>query len=173
VLANAVPEVIQAVDEGRMAVSTAALLTTEPEETQRQEVAQPKRVRTHHSVSKEPDDQEPEEERDPATGTFKLRGVGLRLAHEAINSLARIPKNDVLRKRGFEVITDWIRRNHGRPQTAPKDHAERVGRSFKEDVLPLLHACQKELKKSVVRMAVTLIQDHLWKIEQALLRLPG
>jgi hypothetical protein len=37
VLGNAVPEVVKAVDEGRMAIKTAALLSTEPEESQREE----------------------------------------------------------------------------------------------------------------------------------------
>jgi hypothetical protein len=30
---------------------------------------------------------------------------------KAINSLARIPKNDALRKRGFQIVTDWLGRN--------------------------------------------------------------
>jgi len=38
-------------------------------------------------------------------------GVGVSRAHEAINCLKRIPKNDRLRKRGFQIVTDWIRDN--------------------------------------------------------------
>jgi ParB family chromosome partitioning protein len=38
-------------------------------------------------------------------------GVGVERANEAINALKRIPKNDPLRKRGFQIVTDWIRAN--------------------------------------------------------------
>lgn len=38
-------------------------------------------------------------------------GKGVMLANEAINCLMRIPKNDPLRKRGFQIVTDWIRHN--------------------------------------------------------------
>ena len=41
----------------------------------------------------------------------ELQGVGVFRANEAINCLSRIPKNDALRKRGFQIVTDWIRRN--------------------------------------------------------------
>lgn len=37
--------------------------------------------------------------------------VGVLRANEAINCLTRIPKNDAQRKRGFQLVTDWIRRN--------------------------------------------------------------
>jgi predicted nuclease with TOPRIM domain len=39
------------------------------------------------------------------------RGVGVRYANEAVDRLKRIPKNDGLRKRGFQIVTDWIRQN--------------------------------------------------------------
>jgi ParB-like chromosome segregation protein Spo0J len=44
-------------------------------------------------------------------GEIKVKGVGIIRGHEAINCLIRIPKNDALRKRGFQVVTDWIRHN--------------------------------------------------------------
>lgn len=47
--------------------------------------------------------------KDPPPG--QSRGVGIERAHEAIACLKRIPKNDALRKRGFQVVTDWIRHN--------------------------------------------------------------
>jgi hypothetical protein len=37
-----------------------------------------------------------------------VRGKGITLAHEAINSLSRIPKNDALRHRGFQLVLDWF-----------------------------------------------------------------
>jgi hypothetical protein len=49
-----------------------------------------------------PEEEKPEGER---------RGKGVILANEAINCLTRIPKNDALRKRGFQIVTDWIKAN--------------------------------------------------------------
>ncbi len=109
VIANAVPEVVKAVDEGRMNVKTAAVLSSEPPDVQRDECAKPKRNRTYHSVSaplNAEDGESPEQEE-----TREVKGVGITRANEAINSLTRIPKNDALRKRGFQLVTDWIRRN--------------------------------------------------------------
>jgi transcriptional regulator with XRE-family HTH domain len=41
----------------------------------------------------------------------KVRGKGINLAHEALNFLTRIPKDDPLRKRGFQMVRDWIKAN--------------------------------------------------------------
>ncbi len=41
----------------------------------------------------------------------KIRGVGTIRGHEAVDCLKRIPKNDALRKRGFQIVTDWIESN--------------------------------------------------------------
>jgi len=43
--------------------------------------------------------------------TVGLRGMGVIRAHEAINCLKRIPKDDGLRKRGFQVVADWLKHN--------------------------------------------------------------
>lgn len=109
VLKQGLPELAKAVDEGRMAISTAAILATEPEEVQRAELADPKRNRKYkatsgggNSLPDEPEEEKPEGER---------RGKGVILANEAINCLIRIPKNDALRKRGFQLVTDWIKAN--------------------------------------------------------------
>jgi len=49
------------------------------------------------------------EDTEPQTnGEIKSRGVGITRAEEAIDCLKRIPKNDALRKRGFQQVTDWI-----------------------------------------------------------------
>lgn len=41
----------------------------------------------------------------------KICGVGVQRGHEAINCLKKIPKNDALRKRGFQIVSDFIRQN--------------------------------------------------------------
>lgn len=108
VIEQGVPELAQAVDEGRMAVSTAAILASEPPEVQREEINQPKRRRVYAGGTKEEAKREEKAEKKPAG---EVQGVGTVLAHEAINSLSRIPKNDALRKRGFQLVTDWIKHN--------------------------------------------------------------
>lgn len=92
VLAKAEPEVVKAVDEGRMAVSAAAALATESAEVQREEANNPKRKKQKNGP--------------PAVG-----GDAVRLAHDAINCLRQIPQEDRLRKRGFQIVVDWIRHN--------------------------------------------------------------
>ena len=54
-------------------------------------------------------------EKEPATAPEpgKFRGVGVLRANEAIDALKRIPKNDALRKRGFQIVSDWIKANRG------------------------------------------------------------
>lgn len=110
VLNNGTPELIKAVDEGRMAVSTAAVYASEPEEVQREVATHPKRNRKYTpgpNGAGEPESREPTPEPEPG----KSRGKGVALANEAIDCLKRIPKNDPLRKRGFQIVTDWIRQN--------------------------------------------------------------
>lgn len=46
---------------------------------------------------------------DPPEG--EVWGKGVYLANEAIACLQRIPKNDALRVRAFEIVSDWIRHN--------------------------------------------------------------
>lgn len=41
----------------------------------------------------------------------KRKGKGVIFANEAIDCLMRIPKDDPLRKRGFQIVTDWIKLN--------------------------------------------------------------
>ena len=111
VLTKAEPEIIKAVDEGRMAVSTAAVYATEPPEVQREIASAPKRKRTYKSVTKPKavEDHKPKEE--VTDGPPKSRGVGITRAHEAIACLKRIPKNDGLRLRAFQIVSDWIKFN--------------------------------------------------------------
>jgi hypothetical protein len=108
VLNDGVPELVAAVDGARMAVSTAAILASEPPETQREKVKegfQGSKGRTYKRKASEDED----EADDLPEG--ESRGVGVQRANEAINCLSRIPKNDRLRKRGFQIVTDWIRHN--------------------------------------------------------------
>jgi len=108
VLKQGIPELVEAVDEAKMAVSTAAVIATEPPDVQRKTVEegfQGSKGRTYKRKPKE----DPETEEELPEG--ESRGIGIQRAHEAIACLKRIPKNDALRKRGFQVVTDWIKHN--------------------------------------------------------------
>lgn len=111
VLNQAVPEVVKAVDEGRMAVSTAAILAAEPEDKQMEEISNPKRNRVYKPGYLSGDAPSPEKTSEPEPQAGKVRGVGVEIANEAINCLIRIPKNDALRKRGLQIVADWIKAN--------------------------------------------------------------
>jgi hypothetical protein len=115
VLKQGAPELVQAVDEGRIAVSTAAVIAADPLEQQR-EYVETQAKRKYRSTKgggefggatrKEQQAASPE----PAT-EIRSRGVGVQRANEAVDCLRRIPKHDSLRARGFQIVTDWIRRN--------------------------------------------------------------
>lgn len=102
-----------AVDADLIAISTAASYAGKSHEEQnalvkrvKQSAAEGHRHRPRPTITSEP-----EPELHNGNGEIKARGVGVDRAHEAINCLKRIPKNDGLRKRGFQIVTDWIRDN--------------------------------------------------------------
>lgn len=99
------PELVAAVEEDRMSVSMAAKLADANDETQRKVAKESQKTGgRYRQPSKKRDATEELPEGTP-------RGVGMLRANEAINCLMRIPKNDRLRKRGFQAVKDWIRRN--------------------------------------------------------------
>lgn len=100
VLNEGTDELIEAVDKGEIAVSKAAEIAKLPAEEQAKEI--------DREMSNEP---KPIIVADPQQGEIKLLGKGIMLADEAINCLNRIPKNDALRRRGLQRVTDWIKRN--------------------------------------------------------------
>lgn len=108
VMEHGTPELAEAVDSGKMAVSTAAILATEPPEVQKAEIESPRRNRTYKAAPKDTSEAE-EKPTDESPG--KVRGVGVRRAHDAIACLKRIPKNDSLRKRAFQIVSDYIKQN--------------------------------------------------------------
>jgi len=105
VLKEAAPELVKAVDEGRVAVSRAAKLVDEPHEKQVAEATTAERCYRKPKPAPEP------EEYAPPAKPPKLLGVGVILANEAINCLIRIPKDDPLRAQARRIITDWIKAN--------------------------------------------------------------
>lgn len=115
VLSKGTPELIAAVDSGRIAVSAAAVVAADPPDEQRTYVEESanrkyrptKGAGEFGAVSQREKDEAP----DPEADSLRSRGVGVRRGNEAVDCLKRIPKNDSLRARGFQIVTDWIRRN--------------------------------------------------------------
>lgn len=97
-----VPELAEAVEQGRLSVGSAAEIADMDEDTQREIADKAKFSGGRYRKPKiEP---KPEE----ANGR---KSVAVFRANEAINSLTRIPKNDPQRTRGMQMVKDWIRRN--------------------------------------------------------------
>lgn len=96
-----------------MAVSSAAIVASEDRETQIAAVEdRVKRGRIYKAgeggiKAVGHNDDQPDEE--PPEG--QRRGIGVIQANEAINCLIKIPKNDGLRNRGFQLVMDFIKRN--------------------------------------------------------------
>ena len=103
VLDKGVPELVQAVDSGELKVWPAARIAELPKEEQ---VPALSKVQSRAKPDSEPDS-EPEPE--PEIG-HKSRGKGVALAHQAINLLDQIPKNDGLRKEGLHIVLRWVQR---------------------------------------------------------------
>lgn len=107
VIDEGIPELINAVDAGKISVNKAQYISTYDKDLQADlldsELSQEQKTQ-HKAKPKKVDEPEicPEPE---------MRGVAILRANEAISCLTRIPKNDALRKRGFQLVTDWIRRN--------------------------------------------------------------
>lgn len=111
VLEAGTPKLIAAVDADLIAVSTAARAASRPEEEQDALADRAKETAEsgHRRRPRPTAEEKAETEEDAPTG--EPIGVGVFQANEAINCLIRIPKNDRLRKRGFQIVTDWIKAN--------------------------------------------------------------
>lgn len=104
VLTQGTPKLIAAAKADKLAVSTASRASSLTPEEQ-DAIAD----RAMASNGKRRQRFEDSEEGEQPEG--KSRGKGVILANEAINCLTRIPKNDALRKRGFQLVSDWIKAN--------------------------------------------------------------
>lgn len=117
IIADGSSALVDAVDSDLIAVSYGARIARLPDEAQeaivediKQRAIKPdgKRRRCRREEDLPPKDSAKGKEPEP---TGERRGVGVIKANEAINCLSRIPKNDALRNRGFQIVTDWIKAN--------------------------------------------------------------
>ncbi len=104
VLAQGVPELVDAVDRGEMPVRLADRVVGLGADAQREVLRDPMAMERFKK------DQPVDLAQAEAPGG-KILGVGVFRAHEALNILTRIPRNDPLRQRGLQIVKDWIRHN--------------------------------------------------------------
>jgi hypothetical protein len=94
---DGIPAVAEAVVRGKLTVTKAAEIAKLPKDEQAramEETTLPVKEMT--------------EKKSNGRGKMKLLGTGVIRANEAIDCLKRIPKNDALRNRGFQIVRDWI-----------------------------------------------------------------
>lgn len=109
VIEKGIPELAKAVDEGRMAVSTAAIIASEPEEVQKAEVENPKRNRQYGTgvgaslVKKKPEKKPRHEGEHDVTETFALTKADV-----AITQLKGIPNKNKFRDAALLKVLQWV-----------------------------------------------------------------
>ena len=103
---HGIPEVVEAVDRGEVTVTTASSIAAQPTELQKPLLDAALQKRQQKSPKAKPG-----KSNGKAKPAGEFQGVGVIRANEAINCLKRIPKKDALRKRGFQIVTDWIKHN--------------------------------------------------------------
>jgi hypothetical protein len=110
VIDKGIPELAKAVDEGRMAVSTAAVLASEPEEVQKAEVDNPIRNRKYTSVKGGGKQPEVNEDKAPRhNGEHSESEVfALGKADVAITQLKGIPAKNRFRTAALDRVLSWI-----------------------------------------------------------------
>jgi hypothetical protein len=122
-----VPELITAIEEGRVSVKLGEKIAKEEPDIQREIVAAEdpaKALRLSKEVSEgvkaggEAPKTNEEEESKPKKWTREP--VGVLESENAINCLCRIPKNDPHREIGLKTVATWIRRNLPRKNTNGK-----------------------------------------------------
>lgn len=94
ILNSGTPELVQAVREKKVSISAAAKIADMPKEKQNDAINQ----------------DSPNPSLTPEFAPQSL-GKGVRLAHEAIAILKRIPSDDKLRLEGFDIVMRWIKHN--------------------------------------------------------------
>lgn len=113
VLRDGIPELVCAVEAGKVSLADAVVIARRPRGLQEQHLDETvkRRRRGRPRLGKVPPlpPPPPPEKADVPPGV--PRGVGINRGNDAINALSRIPRNDRLRERGFQIVVDWIKHN--------------------------------------------------------------
>jgi hypothetical protein len=107
VIRDGVPELVRAVDDGKVPVYEAARLAAKPPEEQRAELNGP-------TAPVVPDEEEPADHTLSAEDREreqKQKGKAVEAAHEAINCLMKIRRDNPGRARAFQMVRDWMKGN--------------------------------------------------------------
>lgn len=108
VIEKGIPELSKAVDQGRMAVSTAAILATEPEDIQRAEVNNPQRNRTYSASRGGGKVSDKKTNNDPIHNHMDSKDFAISKAEVAITQLKGIPQKNKFREEAFQLVSNWI-----------------------------------------------------------------
>jgi ParB-like chromosome segregation protein Spo0J len=119
VLKDGTPALIAAADAGLIAVSSAAKYAGQSATEQDAAAERAReRVKAGHKPRPRPVEGRAEKgakesaaDNAGGDGRPEVKGVGVFRAREAVSCLQRIPENDALRERGFQIVKDWIRDN--------------------------------------------------------------
>lgn len=121
VIKRGVPELIAAVEGGRISVRLGEKIARKDPDAQREIVAaeNPREAlrlseEVEEAMSKsgeQVEDTKPKEEEESEPKKWTREPVGVLESQNAINCLCRIPKNDPLREAGLKTVATWIRRN--------------------------------------------------------------
>lgn len=101
VVERAIPEVVRAVEEGKISVMKAVVIMDEPPEVQMKAIENPETVKTKQK--KEIDD--------PKGKESSYKGNAIFQAYEAINALKKISISDKKRLEGYDIVSRWIKTN--------------------------------------------------------------
>lgn len=108
---NGIPELVGALDSGKISVNKAEYISSHGPELQKELLNSELRKEQNPQKKAKPSDPSPADDPDTNPSARDSRGKGIQVAHEAINLLAQIPKNDAHRKRGFQIVEEWVQRN--------------------------------------------------------------
>lgn len=110
VLEKGTPDLVKAVEQGRVAVSTAAIVAHESPEVQKSFLEDPKRNRVY-----KPGNGKPKETGTEGRSDIKrVVSDALALSRMAIMQLERIEKTDPKRLDGFDMVEAWIERERAK-----------------------------------------------------------
>jgi hypothetical protein len=107
ILNDGIPQLATAVDAGTLTVNKAATIASQTDKKLQRQLLAAETQRKQQSASPK----SKPKKREPELKEGQSNGVGIRRANEAINCLIKIPRNDRLKKQGFQLVKNYMRAN--------------------------------------------------------------